>query len=523
MRAWRLLIVLLALTGTTAACTIGPSARPEVVTSGAAAPTTATVTSASPMPTGPGGPGRQSSPIDWTDCPADIDPRDPVSGRSFILQCADVRVPRNYQANGEARYSIAVTRARAPNAPDEAPALITVLGGPAENGTGRAAAVAGSLPAAITDHFAVVVLDLRGTGSSGAVDCVSRTSAQDLLSLGPDPSSPGAADLIAQLSRTLTFDCGDEAGTGLSSFSTVPASDDLDTIRAALGTATLNFLGRGFGATLGAVYADRYPGRVARMVLDSPTDPLLAADKRALATAQAAEAALDAFSAACPTFAGGCPLGGQPRAAVIAAVDHLGDTGISDDSGQLVSGGSALLTLLLLLGTPASWPDLATAFADAAKDNTDALGQLLVRATGGDERASLLAGAIIYGCNDTAQRLVGDPLTRAVAAAKQAAPVFGPFAVSLVALCGSWPAPDAALGGVSGRGAAPILVVGAIDDPVTAFSGVRSLSGQLSSAVLLSWQSGVHGSYPSSACVTTAVDSYLLKGAVPAAGVLCPP
>ena len=41
------------------------------------------------------------------------------------------------------------------------------------------------------------------------------------------------------------------------------AADDLDALRAALGArTTLTLIGQGFGATLAAVYADRYPGRV---------------------------------------------------------------------------------------------------------------------------------------------------------------------------------------------------------------------------------------------------------------------
>ena len=90
-------------------------------------------------------------------------------------------------------------------------------------------------------------------------------------------------------------------------------------------------------------------------------------------------------------------------------------------------------------------------------------------------------------------------------------------------MCGSWPAPENALGAVKANGAPPILVLGAVDDPVAPYESVRALAGQLASAVLVSWQSGTHGSYPASACAAGAVDGYLLQGQLPAVGTLCPP
>jgi hypothetical protein len=111
----------------------------------------------------------------------------------------------------------------------------------------------------------------------------------------------------------------------------------------------------------------------------------------------------------------------------------------------------------------------------------------------------------------------------AVAAIRPQAPILGPYTVGLVGLCSSWPAPEAALGGVKAAGAAPILVLGAAADPVAPYGSVRSLAGQLGSATLISWQSGHYGSYPDSSCVSSAVDAYLLSAQLPAVGTLCPP
>ena len=142
---------------------------------------------------------------------------------------------------------------------------------------------------------------------------------------------------------------------------------------------------------------------------------------------------------------------------------------------------------------------------------------------GTDNPEEQQAGRLVYQCNDTAQRLGGTALTTAATAARSAAPIFGPFMTGLVGVCASWPAPENALGAVTAAGAAPILIVASVDDPVSPFGEVRSLTAQMDSATLLTWQSGTHGGYPASKCVTAAADAYLLRGTVPAAGTLCPP
>jgi pimeloyl-ACP methyl ester carboxylesterase len=384
-------------------------------------------------------------------------------------------------------------------------------------------AVAASLSPAVRNHFAVITLDLAGTGRSGPVDCLSKSDTAALLTLGTDPTEPASAAALAELARSLTFECGDLAGPELSQINSTSATDDLDALRDALGTTTLNLIGRGFGATLAAVYSDRYPGRVGSAVLDAPADPLEQLDARATAVGVAAEQALDTFVASCPGFAGGCPLGADPKATVTAAISTLdGARGADPGAGQ-ANGGTVLLTLLLRLGDPAGWPELATALASAAKGSSQQIEDLLTQSLALDTGSSWLGSALIYGCNDSALRMSPDQMATAVEAIRPQAPILGPYTVGLVGLCSSWPAPEAALGAVKATGAAPILMLGAVADPLAPYGAVRSLAGQLGSATLISWQSGHHGSYPDSACVSAAVDAYLLSAQLPAVGTLCPP
>lgn len=507
-----------------AACTIGPSTRPPLAISesgGTAA--IAPQTTSSSMPTGPGGAGRPSDPVQWSSCPDGIDTNGPAGGATFTLQCAEVEVPKSYSTASSGSLSVALAKATTERTPKDAPPLLVVLGSPGQNGTHRIASVAGVLPTAITDRFAVIVMDLRGTGDSVPIDCVSGQSSGDLLSLGADPTTPVAADLVAGLARTVTFDCGDMVGPDLTDYSSVSAADDIDTVRAALGTRTINFLGRGFGATLGAVYADRYPGRIGASVLDGPADPSSTPKDQANAAAAGYQSALTSFGQACQTFSGGCPLGTDVTGALTSTVKQLGDIGIPSSDGQEITGGSILLALTGELGRPAGWPALAAALESAGRGDTDAIATLLRAELGTGSVEQQQSGRLVYQCNDSAQRLGGTSLAAAVNAARSKAPLFGPFLLGLVGVCSSWPAPDVGLTGVRATGAPPILVLGAVDDPVSPISEVRSLVAQMDSAVLLSWQSGTHGAFPTSSCVTAAVGAYLVAGTVPAAGTLCPP
>jgi len=94
--------------------------------------------------------------------------------------------------------------------------------------------------------------------------------------------------------------------------------------------------------------------------------------------------------------------------------------------------------------------------------------------------------------------------------------------VAVSSLCRQWPTPESPLGALRAEGAAPMLVVGGVDDPVAPYVGAQAVADQLGSASLISYQGPRHGGYGASECVTSAVDAYLLDGTVPEADTLCP-
>jgi len=101
-----------------------------------------------------------------------------------------------------------------------------------------------------------IVMDLRGTGDSGSFDCPELERA---IALG-DPGPAAAACAVALGPRRGFFTARDSA-------------EDIEAVRVALGEEKLALVGAAYGAQVAFAYAQRYPHRVERLVLDSPVLP----------------------------------------------------------------------------------------------------------------------------------------------------------------------------------------------------------------------------------------------------------
>lgn len=504
------------------ACSVGPSRRPGLAVAGSvAAPVTAATTAPSTRPSGPGGAGQQADPVDWQDCPSSVEP--PSAGQSWELQCAEVQVPIDRSVRNSDTVPVAISRVRTASTPQDAPPLLVLLGEPGENGRDDVARVAAGLDPALLAQYSIVTLDVRGTGRPwDELQCLEDRTIANLLAPPQSVADRTSSDLVASISKDAVFDCADTAQNLITDVTTTDVADDLDAIRDAMGVDTVTLFGQGWGATVGAVYVDRYPGRVRAAVLDSPSDATATAAEQIGARADALEAALDAFAADCAAATGGCPLGDDPRTAVERVVDELGDTGDTGDE-FFLTGGSVLLALTTTLGTPSEWPALIDALRAAQQGELAKVEALVTASVSREDTGDLAQARLEYTCNDSSIRLTADDMRSGAAAAVRTAPLFGPFVAGQLGLCSAWPTATAALGRLSGTGAPPVLVTGSTADPVSPYAGAQAIADQLSSAILVSWQAGQHGAVTGSSCVRKLAISYLTTGTAPADGRLCPP
>src|SRR5690606_16161076 len=89
--------------------------------------------------------------------------------------------------------------------------------------------------------------------------------------------------------------CLAHTGALLGHVDTVSAARDLDLLRAVLGDTELSYLGYSYGTYLGARYAELFPEKAGRLVLDGAIDPAASEFEVTLTQARGFESALTAY------------------------------------------------------------------------------------------------------------------------------------------------------------------------------------------------------------------------------------
>ena len=207
--------------------------------------------------------------VTWTPCPFDAQVKQ-IYPQAPTTNCASVAAPMDWNhpaAHPDIQIAIAYSRATGTSTG----LMMTNPGGPGGAGLTLSVALAIQKPQLFSD-FDLVGFDPRGFGGSTPLRCL--TTAEKVLAL---PTTPDYRERTAQTHRTeraearLAADAcaATEFGQFVSSQQTV---FDMELIRALLGSERLDFIGYSYGTWLGGWYADTYPGRVGRFVLDSNMD-----------------------------------------------------------------------------------------------------------------------------------------------------------------------------------------------------------------------------------------------------------
>lgn len=513
MTARRVGVVILAVVGLAlAGCTAGPSQRPEIVTNdGGSAPTSQTVAPSSVPPL-----EEADGSLEWREC------RGEIQAALVAQQKPDWLAVECGRVNGVLDSPYAPDRGTARiqllRAGDGPVPLVVVNDVDGTPGTLYAARLAASLPPEFFDKFQLVGMDRRGTGNSGAANCVPASVRRSMIE--PDPAALDVAGWLSS-AQTAGQQCAITLERQLPAIDTWRTAADLDVLRTALGVDRLNAIGHGEGSRVVSMYADRFPGRVGRLVLDGAPDPSADARVALESVAKGGEAAWDAFAADCVQR--GCELGADPERALLELLGQLRDTpiyGIDLD----VTAGTVMHAVLVGLSDRTAWPTLSAALAQAGNgDGSGVVALLTPYVLGTDVQAAAFDGALVTTCNDTRTRLSADQITKAATDWHKKYPIFGSLAAQQLAFCGPWTVPDHPLPTPTGRGAPPILVLGTANDAITSLDGTQRAAQQLDSGVLVTWQGGGHGALGFSSCATTAAINFIADAAVPRNGTVCPP
>jgi pimeloyl-ACP methyl ester carboxylesterase len=384
----------------------------------------------------------------------------------------------------------------------------------------------------LQENFDVVGFDPRGVNRSTPVDCYDDPATLDAFLFEIIPGERGSDEWLAAASANnaqFGQDCLTHTGELLGNVDTVSAARDLDLLRAVLGDETLNYLGFSYGTELGQTYADLFPEKTGRLVLDGAVDAAATNFDVSLFQARGFESALRAFIEGCATMTG-CPFRGtvdESMLQVRALLDSLDASPLANTDGRELGADAMFTAIILPLYSEDNWPALVNVFASAFAG--DAAFPFVVadayyeRSEDGTYANNSTEAFRAINCLDYENN--PDPATmRAEAAALEAgAPVFGHLMAWGGTGCADWPFPSTGTAGViTASGSSDILVIGTTNDPATPYEWSQNVAAQLENGHLVTYTGEGHTAYnKSNDCILNTVDDYFIDGTVPAADPQC--
>jgi pimeloyl-ACP methyl ester carboxylesterase len=444
------------------------------------------------------------------------------------MECARIEVPLDYTDPGGKAIALHALRVPATHEEQRIGSLVVNPGGPGASGIDYAARAEVLFGDEVRAAFDIVGFDPRGVGSSTPVDCLSDREMDRFVAFDPDPDTPEEVRQGAELLADFGEGCRERSGDLAAHVSTAEAARDIDILRAALGQEQLAYFGASYGTYLGATYADQFPERVGRMVLDGAVDPTLGSVETGLVQAEGFEVALRAYVGHC-VDEGDCYLGAtvdEGVARVAAFLESLDANPISGDDSRELTQGLGVFGIFAPLYSRESWSALDAALAQALEGE----GRLLLTFADvyfrrGPEGYLDNSYEALYAvnCLDPHDDVSPGEVRSLEDDFLEASPTFGRMFAFSLSSCTDWPVDGLVQQPVlDAPGAAPIMVVGTSRDPATPLAWAEAMAEQLTSGVLVRRDGDGHTGYRAgNECVDTAVEEYLVSGEVPDGTVDC--
>ncbi|MEU8582485.1 alpha/beta hydrolase [Streptomyces abikoensis] len=443
-------------------------------------------------------------------------------------ECAELSVPLDYREPKGRSIGLAVSRLRSDRPEARRGTLLLIPGGPGGSGREWLARVGERLREETRGTYDIVSFDPRGVGGSARADCGLDRDDLEITKIRPWPAADGDIGANVARARRVAESCAREGGALIRSFSTVNEALDIDRLRQALGERKLSAWGVSYGTYVGAVYAQKYPDRVDRLVLDSNVDPDPSRVGRGW-TADIAAATEDRFPdfarwAADPARDARHRVAERPedvRSLVLALAERLDRVPERGPDGtERLTGNRLRARLQMALYDDRAFPGLAELIV-SARAAGDAAPPAVEPAYASPEEAATLLGVL---CNDVRWPRSPASYERAVAADRLRYPLTAGMPANVMP-CAFWkndPAEKPVR--ITDEGPSNILMVQNLRDPATPHRGALRMRESLGDrARMVSVDSGGHGAYlrRGNACGDRAVTAFLTTGERPERDMLC--
>jgi len=449
-------------------------------------------------------------------------------------ECAWLSVPLDYTDPGATGESIRlrVSRNQAKGSTgDRLGSLLVNPGGPGVGGLDYADYLAATLAPEVTGRYDIVGFDTRGVGQSAPITCMSGAQTTRWLRTDSTPDTPREEALLMRRARSMANGCLTRSPAIARHVGSDDTVRDMDILRQALGDDRLTFLGYSYGTYLGTRYAEIFPERVGRFVLDGAVDPSLDIMQASDGQSSGFQQAIGRFAQDC-SRRGDCPWPGN-RSNVIRGINRiladLDTTPLTVPGRSRLVQSEAITAVFYAMYSPKLWSSLRSAFREARRGDGSGLASLADLASdrvGPQRYATNMASAFpAIACWDSPASPPQAGLAEAARAWSTRAPV--PELARAMswsnAPCSVWfghstvsPAP------ADSDTEAPILIIGGLYDPATPYAWAKALNEQLPTSLLLTYRGDGHTVYGgTSPCIDNAVDAYLINGTLPQFGAAC--
>lgn len=472
--------------------------------------------------------------VNWAPCYEKLDELIPWVSQG--LECAQVPVPLDHDEPQGASILIRIIRVKATDPARRVGSLFVNPGGP--GGSGVDMVVFGGDSAFSEDvraRYDIVGFDPRGIARSTQLLCGGGWQhLSDWFGVpGPWPEGAEQVEAWAAGDAEMQEDCATKHPRILDHMSTADVARDLDVLRASVGDAQLNFVGYSYGSLLGATYANLFPERVRRMVVDGVLDPVAWTTgapgtqhqpfSTRLRSDEGAQATLDEFFRLCDEAGSDCPYAGPDGSAArfdafqARLREHPMETpfGPYDDK---------ILVAESLGWMYNSWDWWLYAYfldryEDGNFDNPFPWEDVTSRGHhGGAGRNGVplfpgIEGFAGVACSDSDNPSDVNAWTTS-AAERLAVSKYGPLWTWASSTCNAWPGSkeDRYAGPWTARTANPVLIANTRFDPATPVHGAERLASLLPNSRLLTVEGWGHTTPYLSQAADEAVAAYLIDG-----------
>jgi pimeloyl-ACP methyl ester carboxylesterase len=452
--------------------------------------------------------GYYAQEINWQSCNQDF-------------QCATLAVPIDYSKFSTGTFEIALLKYEAKTS-KKLGSLIVNPGGPGGSGVDYAYAAEYIFSPAILDRYDIVGFDPRGVSRSAPIRCLTDKELDANNNSDSKPDNEKEFKQILMDTKKYVEKCKVK-NKHLGSYSTANVARDMDILREALGDKQLNYMGKSYGTYLGTLYAQFFPNKVGRVVLDGAVDPTISNFQQTLTQAIGFDKAFSSFAKDCTTKKK-CPLPEGKNQAIAEMQKLFSQAGKK----PLTAKGSnrKLSETMMVLGTASAmydnatgWPKLRKAIKEAQNGYGDKFLKLADEYTGRQSDGSYPnnefdSGAVI-DCLDVDEPRTVAQIKRDAEAYAQQAPLFGPYLAYGGLTCKYFNqskkvtiAPTTTTN--------PVVVIGTTGDPATPYEWAQGLNKLLINSVLVSLTGEGHtGQGQGNACIDDQIDDFYLAGILP--------